>query len=117
MRKILKKNLTKKLRIKRVRAALKRSGNLPRLSVFRSNTSMYAQLIDDTKGQTVASATFKEIKEKKKPVEKAFALGKLLAEKAKKAGVQKAVFDRGKYAYHGRVKAVAEGAREGGLKI
>lgn len=106
----------------RVRANLKQvaSADTARLSVFRSNSHIYAQVIDDVKGVTLASASSldKKIKEKFKnggTVEAAEAVGALLAEVAKKAGVQKIVFDRGGYIYHGRVKALAAGARSGGL--
>lgn len=92
----------------------------PRLSVFRSGKQIYAQVIDDLKGVTVASASTldAELKDKLKSgatVEAASAVGKLVAARAKKAGVEKVVFDRGRFLYHGRVKALAEGAREGGL--
>jgi large subunit ribosomal protein L18 len=92
----------------------------PRLSVFRSDKHIYAQVIDDAKGHTVAAASSVEkdvLKAVKKGsnVEAAKAIGKLAAERAVKAGVKQVVFDRGAYLYHGRVKAVAEGAREGGL--
>ncbi len=94
----------------------------PRLSVFRSGKQIYAQVICDIKGETLASASTleKELKEKLKSgatVEAANEVGKLVAERAKKAGVTKIVFDRGRYIYHGRVKALAEGAREGGLEF
>jgi large subunit ribosomal protein L18 len=94
----------------------------PRLSIFRSGKQMYAQVIDDLQGVTLASASTLEgdMKEKLKngsTVEAAGAVGKLVAERAKKAGVEKVVFDRGRFIYHGRVKALAEGAREGGLQF
>ena len=94
----------------------------PRLSVFRSGKQIYAQVIDDLKGVTLASASTvdADLKEKLKTganVEAAGEVGKLVAERAKKAGVEKVVFDRGRYVYHGRVKALAEGAREGGLQF
>ena len=95
----------------------------PRLSVFRSGKQIYAQVIDDLKGVTVAAASTldKDLKEKLKSPAQTQKLqaevGKLVAERAKKAGVEKVVFDRGRYIYHGRVKALAEGAREGGLSI
>lgn len=93
----------------------------PRLSVFRSGKQIYAQIIDDAKGVTLAAASTLEgdLKEKLKKgganTEAATEVGKLVAERAKKAGVEKVVFDRGRYVYHGRVKALADGAREGGL--
>jgi len=95
----------------------------PRLSVFRSGKQIYAQVIDDLKGVTVAAASTLEgeLKEKLKKgganVEAAAEVGKLVAERAKKAGIEKVVFDRGRYVYHGRVKALADGAREGGLEF
>ena len=95
----------------------------PRLSVFRSGKQIYAQIIDDINGVTVAAASTLEgdLKEKLKKgganVEAATEVGKLVAARAKKAGVEKVVFDRGRYIYHGRVKALAEGAREGGLQF
>ncbi|MCB1529636.1 MAG: 50S ribosomal protein L18 [Rhodospirillales bacterium] len=90
----------------------------PRLSVHRTNKQVYAQVIDDLKGVTVAAASSldKELKLKNGGnAEAAQAVGKLLAERAKKAGVKKVQFDRGEFLYHGRVKALAEGAREGGV--
>jgi len=92
----------------------------PRLSVFRSNRQIYAQVIDDIKGITLVSASSmdKDLKLKKgTDTEAARRVGNLVAERAKKAGIAKVQFDRGSYLYHGRVKAVAEGAREGGLEF
>jgi large subunit ribosomal protein L18 len=105
----------------RVRAALaKNSSNRPRLSIFRSSKHIYAQVIDDGEGRTLAHASSidPEIKGGLKSgadVDAAAAVGKLVAARAKQAGVDKVVFDRGGYMYHGRVKALAEAAREGGL--
>ena len=110
-------------RKQRVRRMLAGSGSgRPRLSVFRSSKHIYAQVIDDAKGHTVAAASSleKELKAQLKTgADKAAAtaVGKLLAERAKKAGVDKVVFDRGGYRYHGRIKALADGAREGGLNL
>ncbi len=107
----------------RVRRALKKRPNgHPRLSVFRSHKNIYAQVIDDVQGKTLAAASTLEGDLKKKlktgaDKDAASEVGKLLAERAKKAGVGEVVFDRGPYIYHGRVKALAEGAREGGLKF
>ena len=107
----------------RVRRAIKAVANgKPRLSVFRSSKQIYAQVIDDAKGVTLASASTleKDLKAKLKTgadVAAASAVGKLVAERAKKAGVKAIVFDRGAYMYHGRVKALAEAAREGGLEF
>jgi large subunit ribosomal protein L18 len=92
----------------------------PRLSVFRSNKDIYAQLIDDLKGETVASASTKDkdiLSQKGTKVEKSKLVGTAIAKKASELGLQDVTFDRGGYLYHGRVKAVAEGAREGGLKF
>jgi len=114
-------NTTAERRKARVRrTVLARSGGRPRLSVFRSSKQIYAQVIDDEQGRTIASASSleKTLRESLKTganVEAAKRVGKELAERAKKAGVDKVVFDRGSYLYHGRVKALAEGAREGGL--
>ena len=116
------KNLNK-IRIRRgVRARAKILGTVekPRLSVFRSNRYVYAQLIDDEKGHTMASVSAIEIKKsagKDAKTAQAEHVGEKLAQKAVAAGVKKAVFDRGSYKYHGRIKAVAEGARKGGLTI
>jgi len=108
----------RKARVRRTIAA--KSGDRPRLSVFRSSKQIYAQIIDDEKGHTVAAASTieKAMRDQLKTgatVEAARLIGKELAERAKKAGVAKVVFDRGAYMYHGRVKALADGAREGGL--
>ena len=103
-------------RRRRVRAKVHGSAERPRISVFRSNRGVFAQLIDDEQGRTVASVQWTEADLRSlKPMEQAAAAGKLLAERAKAAGVESAVFDRGGYQYHGRVKALADGAREGGL--
>jgi large subunit ribosomal protein L18 len=107
----------------RVRKALAARGNLrPRLSVFRSSKNIYAQVIDDAKGVTVAAAStlekgFKEGKKTGADMAAASAIGKLLAERAVKAGIKDVVFDRGGYIYHGRVKALADAARAGGLNF
>lgn len=94
----------------------------PRLSIFRSGKQIYAQIIDDVKGVTVAAASTveKDVKDKIKNganKEAATEVGKLVAQRAKKAGIEKVVFDRGRFLYHGRVKALADGAREGGLNF
>jgi large subunit ribosomal protein L18 len=107
----------------RVRRAIKAAANgRPRLSVFRSSKQIYAQIIDDVNGHTLASASTieKSLKGDLKTgadVAAATAVGKLVAERAKAAGVTKVIFDRSGYIYHGRVKAVAEAAREGGLEF
>ncbi|HEY1864564.1 MAG TPA: 50S ribosomal protein L18 [Roseiarcus sp.] len=102
------------------RAVLAHAGGRPRLSVFRSSKQIYAQVIDDARGHTIAAAsslekTLRESMKTGADVDAARRVGKELAERAKKAGVDKVVFDRGGYMYHGRVKALADGAREGGL--
>ena len=103
-------------RRRRVRAKVHGSGERPRISVFRSNRGIFAQLVDDDAGRTLAAVNWTEGDLRSlKPMEQAKRAGELLAERAKAAGVESAVFDRGGYQYHGRVKALAEGAREGGL--
>jgi large subunit ribosomal protein L18 len=112
---------TKARRIARVRHAIRKAGaGRARLSVFRSSKHIYAQVIDDVAGRTVAAASSidKDLREKLKTgadTAAAAEVGKLVAERAVKAGVKDVVFDRGGYLYHGRVKALADGAREGGL--
>lgn len=103
----------------RVRAKVQGVSAKPRLSVFRSNKYIYAQIIDDQKKETLVGASEKELsqKEKVKKIDKAKELGMLIAKKAASKKITVVVFDRGGYKYHGRVKAVAEGAREGGLKF
>ncbi len=110
---------TKRLRRRRrVRAKITGTAERPRISVFRSNRGVFAQLIDDTSGRTLAAVNWTEDDLKTLPrMEQATRAGALLAERAKAAGVETAVFDRGGYRYHGRVKALAEGAREGGLRF
>lgn len=115
------KEITKLARRKaRVRYALKtKSGNRLRLSVYRSEKNIYAQIIDDQKGITLVSASSKdsEITAKGSTVAGATAVGKLVAERALKAGLKEVVFDRSGYLYHGRVKAIADAAREAGLSF
>ena len=103
-------------RRRRVRAKIRGSAERPRISVFRSNRGIFAQLIDDESRRTLASVSWIEPELRGLgPMEQATRAGGLLAERAKAAGVDSAVFDRGGYKYHGRVKALADGAREGGL--
>lgn len=110
--------LEKRIRIKRrVRGKISGSAELPRLSVYRSNKEIYAQLIDDKEGKTLASASSRALNAKGTKVEISTEVGKAIAEKAKAAGIENVVFDRNGFVYHGRVKALAEGAREGGLKF
>ena len=111
-----KKVLQRIRRHHRVRKNLKGTSLMPRLSVFRSNKSLYVQLIDDVKGATIVAATDLKSVSKSK-VEKAKELGNMLAKSALAKKIGKIVFDRSGYTYHGRVKSLAEGAREGGLKF
>ena len=106
-------------RRRRVRAKVRGSGARPRLSVFRSNRGVFAQLIDDDSGRTLTGASWLGLKKsfKGNKTEQAEAVGKAVAAAARKAGIEAVVFDRGGYLYHGRVKALADGAREGGLKF
>jgi large subunit ribosomal protein L18 len=105
-------------RRRRVRARIRGSADRPRLSVYRSNRGVFAQLIDDDAGRTVASVSWTEPDLRKlDPMQQAKRVGQLLAERAKQAGVETCVFDRGGYRFHGRVAAIAEGAREGGLSF
>ena len=116
------KTKTQERRINRVRGGIRRAAKVrPRLSVFRSSKHIYCQVIDDARGHTVASASSieKDMRAKAKGSDKAAAeaVGKLLAERAIAAGIKDVVFDRGQYRFHGRVKALADGAREGGLNF
>jgi large subunit ribosomal protein L18 len=105
-------------RRRRVRARVTGTSERPRLSVYRSNRGVFAQLIDDRRGHTVAAVNWIEPELRKLSAsEQAKRAGELLAERAKRAGVESCVFDRGGYQYHGRVKALADGAREGGLRF
>ena len=105
-------------RRRRVRAKVRGAAARPRLSIFRSNRGIGAQLIDDDQGHTVAAVTWTESDLKElSPMDQAKRAGELLAERAKAAGVETCVFDRGGYRYHGRVKALADGARESGLNF
>jgi large subunit ribosomal protein L18 len=102
----------------RIRGKLSGTAERPRLVVFRSNKGISAQLVDDLSGRTLAAATWLGLKSfKGTKTEQAAHVGKLLAESAKGAGIESCVFDRGGYLYHGRVKALADGAREGGLNF
>jgi large subunit ribosomal protein L18 len=108
----------RRLRIRRgIRQRLSGTKDRPRLSVFKSNKGIYAQIIDDTAGHTLASASSKELGKSEINIGVSKEVGKKLAEKAKANGVEAVIFDRGGYLYHGRVKALADGAREGGLKF
>jgi large subunit ribosomal protein L18 len=105
-------------RRRRVRAKVVGSHERPRLSVYRSNRGVFVQLIDDTAGRTLAAVNWTEPELRDlKAIEQAKRAGELLAARAKEAGIESCVFDRGGYRYHGRVRALAEGAREGGLEF
>ena len=105
-------------RHRRVRSKVVGTAERPRLVVFRSNRGIEAQLVDDLEGKTLAAASWLQLKKfKGSKTDQAAEVGKLLAENAKKASVETVVFDRGGYLYHGRVKALADAAREGGLKF
>lgn len=114
---MIEKKLKRTIRHKRVRAKVAGDASKPRLCVFRSNQYIYAQLIDDATGKTILSINDSEMKGKDKKADSSKKLGKALAEKALEKKIAEVVFDRGGYKYHGRVKALAEGAREGGLKF
>ncbi len=111
--------IARRKRIKRIRKKINGTAERPRLRVFRSASHIYAQIIDDTKGSTLLSISSlsKEVAglEAENKCARAALVGKMLAEKAKAAGITRVIFDRGGYIYHGRVKALSEGAREGGL--
>jgi large subunit ribosomal protein L18 len=100
-----------------IRKKISGTAERPRLSVFRSNKGIYAQIINDDLGTTLVAASYKEIADKVNKTEQSKLVGKSLAQKAIDSGITQVVFDRGGYLYHGRVKSLAEGAREGGLKF
>lgn len=105
---------------KRIRSRMSGDSQRPRLSVFRSNTEIYAQLIDDASGKTIIASSSKEktmAKDKSSKLEKAKSVGAAIAKKAVEKGIKEVVFDRNGFLYHGRVKALADGARENGLKF
>jgi large subunit ribosomal protein L18 len=106
-------------RHRRVRGKITGTAERPRLAVFRSNLGIYAQLVDDAEGKTLTSVGWKQLPKSFKgtKTDQAREVGKLLADRARQAGVATVVFDRAGYLYHGRVKALAEGAREGGLRF
>jgi large subunit ribosomal protein L18 len=116
---VLTRREARERRHRRVRGKVFGTAERPRLVVFRSNRGIEAQLVDDVEGKTLAGASWLHLKKSFKGDKKAQAaeVGKLLAQKAKTAGIGQAVFDRGGYLYHGRVKALADAAREGGLKL
>ena len=116
------KFVARKKRAKRVRFDIKRAGERPRLTVFRSNRHIYAQIVDDRQGKTLVQACTLDKDSRKKPgepfnIDTAREVGKRLASRAQERKILKVVFDRGPYLYHGKVKALADGAREGGLEF
>lgn len=115
--KTLKKIVNRQRRQKRIRAKIYGTAERPRLTVFRSLDNHYAQLIDDTKGVTIVSVSDLKEKKGKGKIDKAHQVGLKLAELAKEKKITSCVFDRNGYKYHGRIKALAEGAREGGLQF
>ena len=122
MLKLVSKNLTRRRVHARIRSRVAGRPHLPRLNVYRSLGHIYAQVVDDTRGQTLVSASSvdQEIRKTLKGggnIAAAKTVGKTLAERAKAAGIERVVFDRGGYSYHGRVKALADAAREAGLKF
>jgi len=114
---VIQKRAHREKRRKRVRRKIAGTAGRPRLSVYRSNVNIYAQLIDDDAAQTLAAADSREVGEAENRKDAARKVGELIARKAKEAGIEVAVFDRGGNKYHGRIAALAEGAREGGLKL
>ena len=111
------KNAARLRRHARLRKKLSGTGETPRLNVFKSNKAVYVQVIDDVKGVTLVSASSKELKLENNNIETCTQVGKLVAAKAIKAGIKEVKFDRGGYSYHGKVKALADAAREEGLKF
>ncbi|MDD5870830.1 MAG: 50S ribosomal protein L18 [Bacteroidales bacterium] len=101
----------------RIRGKISGTAERPRMTVFRSNKSIYVQLVDDTKGVTLASASSKAVEAQGKKSEIAAKVGELIAERAKAAGIESVVFDRNGYLFHGRVKSLADAARNAGLKF
>jgi large subunit ribosomal protein L18 len=115
---VMTKRDARERRHRRVRGKLSGTAERPRLVVYRSNRGIFAQLVDDESGRTLASASWTKVGPVEgSKTEQAAAVGSALAEAAKAAGIERCVFDRGGYLYHGRVKALAEGAREGGLQF
>jgi large subunit ribosomal protein L18 len=114
---VLTKREARVRRHRRVRGKVAGTAERPRLVVFRSNRGISAQLVDDASGRTLASASWNGVSTPGSKTEQASAVGKALADSAKKAGIESCVFDRAGYLFHGRVKALAEGAREGGLQF
>lgn len=121
MKKSVYNNIKKTRRVTRIRKKLRATSNRPRLTVFRSNVNIYAQIVDDSKATTLVSASSKELKATQsmvgKKMEQAQEVGALIAKKAMDKKIKEVVFDKGAYKFHGRVKALAESAREGGLQF
>ena len=112
------RKVTQRARVRRrIRSKISGTPERPRLSVFRSNKHIYAQLVDDLNGTTLAAASTRENGDGGIGTDASKSVGQRIAERAKEAGVERAVFDRGGYRYHGNVKALAEGARDGGLQL
>lgn len=111
------RNEIRKVRHARIRTKVSGTSDLPRLCVFRSNANIYAQIIDDETGKTLVSTSSLNLKLKKNDIETATKVGEEIAKLAKSAKIKEVVFDRGGYKYHGRVKALAEAARDAGLKF
>ncbi len=114
---VLTKRQARMRRQRRIRGKVAGTAERPRLAVFRSNRGIFAQLIDDTSGRTLASASWSTVKSSGSKIDQATDVGKALGQAAKKAGIESCVFDRGGYLYHGRVKALADGARGEGLQF
>ena len=114
---LLQKRMHRQKRRQRVRRKVAGTAERPRLSVYRSNMNIYAQLVDDAAGNTLAAADSREVGTSENRKDAARKVGALIAQRAVEAGVEVAVFDRGGNKYHGRIAALAEGAREGGLKL
>jgi large subunit ribosomal protein L18 len=114
---VMTKREARRRRHRRVRSKIAGTAERPRLAVFRSNRGIFAQLVDDASGRTLAAAGWTSVASSGSKTEQANAVGKALGQAAKKAGIEHCVFDRGGYLYHGRVQALAEGAREEGLKF
>ena len=114
---VLEKRMHREKRHKRVRRKVAGTASRPRLSVYRSNVHIYAQLIDDDAGETLAAADSRQVGESENRKDAARKVGALIAKEASQAGIEAVVFDRGPNKYHGRISALAEGAREGGLRL
>jgi large subunit ribosomal protein L18 len=114
---VLEKRMLREKRRKRVRRKVAGTASRPRLSVYRSNVHIYAQLVDDDAGETLAAADSRQVGESENRKDAARKVGALIANRASEAGIEAVVFDRGPNKYHGRIAALADGAREGGLKL